>query len=316
MLQRPSGRSAMLPMRSLLAVWTVAAFALAAGSVVGHGAAKAAKSSAKGAINVAGDADSADTQAYSVASNKLINNYRKYTLQYEKDAVEAEKAAKIYSLMAKQAVKQSKAMTKQISTAEFARVGIPLWAHAAWQFEEMITDPRPAKGAAAAAKAAAPYAKAYGDYVKAQNSYDAAAQAYGNRVGMDSSQAKLLQTYANQYRLQGNTELADAYQEQATTLMKQAEAFKGIALDYNTMAAKIFGVLPSIQDMAGVAGTRAEWMENPTGAFGPEQAVPFTPVPPLEFVQEREQTQTMRHGFATFPKVAAHEPGKESLLRR
>merc|ERR1719160_2146804 len=103
------------------------------------------------------------------------------------------------------------------------RIDMPTWAHAAWDFEKMLTNPLPGRAAAAAAKAAAPIDATAADYVKSEKIYDGASQAYAERVGMDQGLAKQLATYANQYRLQGDEVLAKTYGEQSTELMKQAQ---------------------------------------------------------------------------------------------
>lgn len=215
--------------------------------------------------------------------NPLISLYRQWTRQYEKDAVEAEKDAEMYSKMAADAAGSSAevARTKQITGQELKRIHAGTWAHATWQVEQMLTDQAGAKGAAAGAAAAAPFNKAYNDYTASKNSYDAAATAYGLRVGMDSDLSKKLATYSNQYRMEGNQVMADEYEAQSKLLMKQAETFKGTAESYNEMSTKIYNALPVIQSMAGTAATFAAWQKNPANHFGPEHVFPFTVMPPV-----------------------------------
>lgn len=210
-------------------------------------------------------------------------NYRRWTEQYEKDAVEAEQAAELYTAMAEEAAQAPAlvAETHALGKAELSRIGVRTWAHATWQVEQMLKDPTAAQGAAAGAKAAAPFNKAYGAYVASQNAYNGAATGYALRVGMDKAAAKKLVTVANQYALEGNKEMHDTYALQANLLMEQAEKFKGMANDYQAMSTKIFYAEPIIQSMAGTAGTFAAWQKNPTNKFGPEQVYPFTVEPPL-----------------------------------
>ena len=70
---------------------------------------------------------------------------------------------------------------------------------------------------------------------------------------MDQAAAKKLQTYANQYKLEGNTEMANTYAGQASLLMKQAENYKNVAQGYTKMALKLNAVIPTIQADAGKA---------------------------------------------------------------
>jgi len=234
--------------------------------------------------------------------NPAVAMYRRWTLQYEKDAVEAEKAAEMYSKMTQDVLKNSKETTAAITAGELQRIGADTWAHSAWQFEQMLTDPLPGKAALAAAKAAAPYGKAYTQYAAAQAQYNAAATGYALRVGMDQKLAKQLQTYSDQYRLQGEKVMADSYKSQATLLMKQATSFQGLATDYQSMATRIFGALPTIQNMAGQAGAYAAWQVNPANNLPPQHAFPFTIVPPLVLAQTgvteetspRARTQRLR----------------------
>lgn len=209
--------------------------------------------------------------------------YRRWTLQYQEDAEEAEKAALLYTKMAEEAARSPAlvAETHALGKSELTRIGARTWAHATWQVEEMLKDPTAAKGAAAGAKAAAPFNKAYAAYAASQAAYNGAAVAYADRVNLDKVQAKKLQTVSNQYALEGNKEMQDTYQVQANALMDQAEKFKSISNDYQSMASKIFNALPIIQQMAGTSATFATWEKNPTNKFGPEQVFPFTVQPPI-----------------------------------
>lgn len=221
------------------------------------------------------------------SGNPVVALYRKWTMEYQKDAEEAEKAAAMYADMTEKAA-DSKGLLDQthaVARQDLNRIGVGTWAHATWQVEQMLRDPAPGQAAAAGAAAAAPYNKAYDEYTASKNSYDAAAQAYGLRVGMDEGLSKKLATYSNQYRLEGNQLMADEYENQAKLLMQQAEKFKGISRDYHGMASKIFAVLPVIQGMGGTAANFAGWQKNPGNHFGAEQVFPFTVMPPVEFTQ-------------------------------
>jgi len=246
--------------------------------------------------------------------NPAIDIYRKWTKQYEKDAEEAEAAAKMYSKMAKDAVAQSKADAHTIAAAEMNRVGVNTWAHSAWIFEKMFTNPKPGRAAIAAGKAAAPFNKIVGDYAAAQAAYDGTAQAYSLRVGMDQDLAKKLMTYSNQYALQGNKEMSDTYNAQATLLMSQATNFANVAKSYNTMANKIHAVIPQIQSMAGQAAGYAAYWENPTNDMPAEHVFPFTIVPPLEFAQESSELRRVSGAadLAGAPRSASSAKEHES----
>jgi len=213
--------------------------------------------------------------------NPLLELYRKWTVQYEADAQEAAKAAAHYAQLAREAVPNAVKEAHALGESEMNRIGVNTWAHAAWDFEKMLTNPAPAEGAKAAAEAAAPFNKAVAGYQKAQTAYDQTAQGYALRVGMDDNLAKKLMTYSNQYKLQGNTEMADTYKTQATLLMNQAENFASLATSYTAMATKIHNVIPILQKDAGAAAGYAAYFKNPTNAIPPEHAFPFTIAPPL-----------------------------------
>jgi len=227
----------------------------------------------------------ADSQQLLAAGNPAVDLYRKWAKQYETDAEAAEAAAKMYAKMAQEAVPIAVKSTTGLTASELQRIGVGTWAHATWQFEQMLENPKPGKAAMAAAAAAAPFSKSVNDYAKSELAYDGAAQGYALRVGMDQALAKKLATYANQYRLEGKTEMADAYVTQSRTLAAQAKTFSETSKDYNKMAAKIYGVIPVLQGMAGAAGAFAAYKENPANDMPPEHVFPFTVVPPLEFVQ-------------------------------
>jgi len=221
--------------------------------------------------------------------NPLLTYYRKETKSYERDAVEAEKAAKMYAKMAEEAVPIAAKAATTITKEEMSRINIDTWAHAAWQFEQMLTNPLPGKAAAAAAAAAAPLEKTVAGYAKAEAAYDVTAQEYANRVALDTDLSKKLMTYAHQYALQGNKEMSDAYTEQSTLLMNQASKFSDISKSYNKMATKIYNVIPILQGMAGTTGTFAAWKVDPGSSLPAEHVFPFTPAPPLEFVQTEDK---------------------------
>lgn len=229
--------------------------------------------------------------------NPLLTYYRKETKQYQKDAMEAEKAAEMYTKMAQQAVPIAAKAATGLSKEELSRIDVDTWAHATWQFEQMLHNPLPGKAAAAAAAAAAPIGKTVGEYAKAEAAYDVTAQEYANRVALDTDLSKKLITYAHQYALQGNQEMSDAYKEQATLLMNQATKFADISKSYNKMATKIFNVIPILQGMAGTTGNFAAWKVDPGGSLPAEHVFPFTPVPPLEFVQTAEKATTAKSSF-------------------
>jgi len=228
-----------------------------------------------------------DQQADQPAPNPTLQLYRMRTLQYEKDATEAAKAATMYAQMTKQLVDSGtiKATTKSLASAEMARIGVPLWGHATWEVEKMLTNPAPGKAAKAFAGAAAPYMKLAGEYGAAQNAYNAAAGGYSFRVTLDRDAAKKLQNSANQMRLEGNNGEADKYQADAASLMGQAETFAGLARSYQSTSVKMHQARMSIGGMAVQAGAFAGYFKDPLNSMGPMHVFPFTVVPPLEFAQ-------------------------------
>jgi len=213
--------------------------------------------------------------------NPLLAMYRKWTLQYEKDATDAYNSATYYSDETKKLADSINANTMGAKVRKKMKdQGVSDWAYAAWTVQGMLNDPAPLKAAAAASEAAAPYAAAYGAYDKAKVQYDGAAQGYALRAKQDSGLAHQLMSYSNQFRLQGNDQRADEYKGQSMNLMKQADAFKGLAKTYSETASRIYGVLPSIQGWAGKAGAYAAYEENPFGALPAKEIFPFTVVPP------------------------------------
>jgi hypothetical protein len=226
--------------------------------------------------------------------NPLLMYYRRETRQYQRDAVAAEKAAMMYSKMAQEAVPIAAKAATKLAKEELSRIDVDTWAHSTWQFEQMLHNPLPGKAAAAAAAAAAPIEKVVGDYAKSETAYDVTAQEYGNRVALDTDLSKKLITYAHQYALQGNKEMSDAYDEQATLLMNQATKFADISKSYHKMATKIFNVIPILQGMAGTTGDFAAWKVDPGQSLPAEHVFPFTPVPPLEFVQTADEATTAK----------------------
>jgi len=212
---------------------------------------------------------------------RLLAMYRRRAKQYEEEALEAENAAKSWEKKTEAAVEESRKEAETLTHKALKDQGVDVWANAAWEFDYMMNDPHPAQAAAAAAKAVVPYQKLYANYVSMQNSYDTAAVGYALRAKSDSSLAKQLQTYANQYKFQGDKAMSDTYEGQATILMKQANTFKGIADDYSKTAHRIYRALPTMQAMTGAAGAYAAAKANPGGALPPGQLFPFTPAPPL-----------------------------------
>jgi len=210
----------------------------------------------------------------------FLARYTEMTEQYEKDAEEANEAAKHYDELAKEAVPGVKKLTDKLVDEEMKRIGVATWAHAAWDFEKMLKNPAPREAAKAAAEAAKPYNKAVADYQNAQTGYDTTAQMYALRVGMDFDQAKKLRTYANQFKLEGNKEMEQTYETQAALLAKQAETYGGLAEQYRTMALRIHNVIPVLQKEAGAAGAYAAYFKNPTNAMPPEHAFLYTVAPP------------------------------------
>jgi len=225
--------------------------------------------------------DALEFRRSNVPGNPLLSMYRKWTLQYEKDAVEAYAETEHYSEETQKLAAQANAKDRGVKVKKKLKdLGVDNWAFAAWTVQGMLNDPAPVKAAAAAAKATAPYNAAYAAYDKAKVQYDGAAQGYALRAKQDAGLAHQLMSYSNQFRLQGNTEQADTYKGQSTGLMTQADKFKGLSNQYSEMAAKIYGVLPSIQSWAGKAGAMAAYTENPLGALPAKEIFPFTVVPP------------------------------------
>jgi hypothetical protein len=215
------------------------------------------------------------------AANPLLSLYRKWTFQYEKDADEALGEAKFYADETQKLADKVTAKGEGIKVRKkLTDMGVSDWAYAAWTVQGMLNDPAPVKAGAAAAKAAAPYNAAYAAYDTAKVQYDTAAQGYALRAKMDAGLAHQLMSYSNQFRLQGNNQRADEYKGQSTGLMTQANTFKGLANQYSEQAAKIYGVLPSIQNWAGKAAGYAAFEENPLGALPAKEIFPFTVVPP------------------------------------
>lgn len=164
---------------------------------------------------------------YQAPANPVLQLYVQETKQYLKDATEAEKAAEMYAKMSQELIKTGalKATTQSLTRQEMGRVGARLWAHSVYAFEKMLLDKSGSIGMAAAAKGGIPYQKMVDAYTKQQGVFDSAAQGYALRVSEILPVSKKLMTYANQYRLQGNDKMADDYDNQAASLMKQAEAF-------------------------------------------------------------------------------------------
>lgn len=210
----------------------------------------------------------------------FLARYEEMTEKYEKDAKEANEAARHYSELAKEALPGLQKRADEIVGDEFERLGVGAWARAAWGFQKMLWNPAPREAAKAAAEAAKPYNKAVADYTRAQTGYDTTAQMYALRVGMDYDQAKKLRTYANQYKLEGNKEMEETFETQAQLLGKQAETYSGLAEKYRNVALRIHNVIPELQKEAGAAGAYAAYQKNPTNAMPPEHAFRYTVAPP------------------------------------
>lgn len=237
----------------------------------------------------------ATTAAYQAPANPVLELYMQETKQYEKDATEAQKAAQMYAKMSEELIKKGalKAQTQALTSQEVSRVGAKLWGHAVYTFEKMLTDNTGSIAAAAAAKGGIPYQKVVDAYVKQQGIYDVAAQGYALRVSEILPVSKKLMTYANQFRLQGNNKQADDYDNQATSLMSQAEAFASNSKANFKMATELNLAAPGIQKMVGIAATKAAF-DAVKGAPLPipqSHLFPFTPVPPLEFIQVGDHVQ-------------------------
>jgi len=225
--------------------------------------------------------DGTSQDAAQGAGNPLLAMYRKYTMQYQKDAAEALAATEFYATETQRLADAANAQDLGVKVRKKLKdQGVSDWAYAAWTVQGMLNDPAPVKAAAAAAKAAAPYNAAYAAYDKAKVQYDGAAQGYALRAKQDAGLAHQLMSYSNQFKLQGNMGQADTYKGQSQGLMAQADNFKNLANTYSETAAKIYGVLPSIQGWAGKAGGMAAYEENPLGALPAKEIFPFTVVPP------------------------------------
>jgi hypothetical protein len=211
----------------------------------------------------------------------LLALYRKYTMQYQKDALEAYGAAKMYAEMTQQLSNSINEIEIQGRVKEkMLAMGVDNWAYAAWAVQGMLNDPVPGQAAKAAAEAAAPYNAAFAAYDKSKVQYNTAATGYALRAKQDAELSQQLMSYSNQFRVQGDTTEADQYKGQSVSLMKQAEKFKGLANQYQETAEKIYGVLPSLQSWAGKAGAEAAYEANPLGALPAKEIFPFTVVPP------------------------------------
>lgn len=261
----------------------------------------------------------AGVQAIQAPTNPVLQLYVEETRQYEKDATEAEKAAEMYAKMSQELISQGalQAQTSSLTQGEMGRVHAKQWAHSVYTFEKMLTEPLGSIAAGAFVKGGAPYSKLVADYTKQQGVFDVAAQGYALRVGEILPVAKKLMTYANQYRLQGNDKQADDYDNQATSLMSQAEAFASNSKANYEMATELNLVVPGIQKMVGIAGTKAAY-DAIKGAPMPipqSHLFPFTPVPPLEFLQvgEHKQEETSTdHGIVIPPP----KPPVKAFLQR
>jgi hypothetical protein len=263
------------------------------------------------------------TQAYQAPANPVLQLYVSETLQYEKDATEAEKAAEMYATMSKELITKGalKAQTSAITQGEMGRVHAKAWAHSVYTFEKMLTDPTGSIDAAGAAKGAAPYAKIVDAYVKQQGVFDVAAQGYALRVGEILPVAKKLMTYANQFRLQGDDKNADDYDNQAVSLMKQADSFAGASKSAYKMATELNLVTPGIQKMQGIAAVKAGY-DARKGAPMPipqSHLYPFTPVPPLEFIQvgsHKQQETRMGRDVTGDIVIPPPKPPVNAFLQR
>lgn len=215
--------------------------------------------------------------------NPLLDMYQRETLAYERDAAEAEKAASSYAMRAKNLIGGGSMAAKASANKELEERQAKVWANSVWHVEHMLTDPAPANAGAAAGKASAPYMAAYNDYLAKQGAYDGAAQGYALRAMYDAQQSKHLLSWANQYRLEGNEGAASTFTGEAAAMMKQGEAMKGTAIDYEATAQRIHKVLPQIEAMAGQAAVAAAAGANPAGANPPQFAFPYTVAPPVFF---------------------------------
>lgn len=225
--------------------------------------------------------------------NPLLSLYRRDTLQYKEDAEEANKAAAMYAQMTKEAVQsgQVASMAQSLGGAEMNRIGVGTWAHAAWEFEKLLRDNTAALQSKAAKEAKAPFVKAEGEYLAAQDSYDVAAQDYGTKVAENQQFANAFQTYANQYRLEGDEETAEKYENEVAQLNGQSENLANLARAYYTKAVKINNLIPRITKWGKAAAKFAKFTVANKNPIGKEHLFPFTIMPPIALVQTGEELQ-------------------------
>lgn len=212
------------------------------------------------------------------AGNPLLEKYRRWTLDYERDAREADAAAQKYASMTK-AMSQGSAVELAVSK-EMDRLKARPWANAVWHFEKMLRDPRPARASEASKAAAAPYeesAKAYGER---EQQYGALAQRLAQRVTADAELAKSLAKFSNQYRFEGNDKKAAELRKQAVLLMRRAVEEKAKAEENQEMAETLYEAVKKIQNMARMASAHAAYEENPAGALPSSHLFTFTVAPP------------------------------------
>lgn len=238
--------------------------------------------------------------------NPLLTQYRSQTVQYEKDAEEAAKSAAMYAQMTKEAVDGGtvESQAHSLGGAEMNRIGVGLWAHAAWEFEKLLRDNRAALQAKAAKAASAPFKKAAAAYEVTQGEYDAASQEYSDRALEQGPYAQKLMSYANQYRLQGDEETAETYENQAHQLMGQAENFANIAKEYYQKAVEINNLFPMFRKQGKTAGKFAKFLVYKKKPIAKEQLFPFTIVPPIEFVQTGHEVHE-QSASGPHPRAAA-----------
>lgn len=213
----------------------------------------------------------------------LMALYHKWTLQYVKDAEEAERAAKLYASLAKEAAANTASRTSELTKAELARIGVPALAKAYWKFEHMLDDPTAANAAAAAEIAAAPYEERYKEYTDAQLDYKNAAISYTRQSKFDVELARQLKSHAKQSALEGDKDTSTSYNTQADMLITKAESYKTKAIHYQSMAARIQTAIPQIEKM--IAAVRAYVIdeENPLNVVAPDQLIHYTVAPPLSY---------------------------------
>lgn len=220
--------------------------------------------------------------------NPLLDRYRSWALQYEKDAQEAEAAAQKYSYMTQEVVASAGGGVVNTAVAqELAKSKAKELAQKVWKFEARLRDPRPVDAAAAAEVAAKPYREEWKEYTAARNKYAGAAAQHALRAKSDGELAMQLQSYSDQNQVEGNKLRANTYKTQASTLMKQVASEEGLAKEYNSMAEKITGVLPDLWNMQFTAANYAAYHANPTGSLPSTQLYPYTVAPPpLDAVQQ------------------------------